>query len=768
MGLFGIKFLKESEFKELREEMSMYKRQIEDVGWINFSTDPTNAMMSLIPEGFKQMLRNCKLLYYKNPLAGLWVHLTTHFVFGEGVSEPKSKDPEIQKAIKAFWNDKDNKKTISSFIAQQLISNKIQYEGNLFFVLFDDEVGNVKVRLMNVDEVEDIIMDPEDRNRPIFYKVRKIDRKFSFLSNSYSFSNKGFVYYPSVDNFNPQDYSVPAERLMDARIYHAKINCDINDKFGIPELYRGSDWVKAHKDMAGDLATLIKALSQYAFKKKVKGTATQVSALANAMNSKISLSNIKNTAGQTQVENEGIDLQAIDIKTGGVKVGTDGLRQMKLMVCAASGIFEHYFGDPSTGNLATAKTMELPMVKKFVAYQSFWTDIFVDLINYMLNKKVEAGQLTGKVIEDIKARRVIVQGEEDREIDVDFPPILESDLKEWSDAMSTAQDANLIPEDTAAEQFMLAANINNIEEELGELQAQRDRKKQEAVDKFNMENALPNDPNNPAKLNRTVPPVKKVDLKVKEAIETPKKRIDVRSEKKRNFVLQKMNGYRKVISGHFKTLLSEVKENAKASGHTGRVVGHVPGFYESLNKFVEGIREAAKEYYPIAITIGEKYMQSVLKDLKPHIKIEETLYEARGRAKTVLHERLQWNDNYLMDSLEPAMIMKFEKTIRDSYDTEDDFREALTKAVTSFEGRVEQYVGAFWTVEQNAVKEAGQGTGVMVNFVGPDDGHTCEGCDDAVNGNPYPINEAPIPGEQECLGRCRHALQVVTDDEEQI
>jgi len=63
-------------------------------------------------------------------------------------------------------------------------------------------------------------------------------------------------------------------------------------------------------------------------------------------------------------------------------------------------------------------------------------------------------------------------------------------------------------------------------------------------------------------------------------------------------------------------------------------------------------------------------------------------------------------------------------------------------------------------VEEAAVKEAGQGTGVMVNFVGADDNATCDGCAEAMEGNPYLIDEAPEPGSHECDGRCRHALQI--------
>ena len=39
--------------------------------------------------------------------------------------------------------------------------------------------------------------------------------------------------------------------------------------------------------------------------------------------------------------------------------------------------------------------------------------------------------------------------------------------------------------------------------------------------------------------------------------------------------------------------------------------------------------------------------------------------------------------------------------------------------------------------------------------------HNCEECKAAMEGNPYPIDQAPAPGTLSCGGRCRHALQII-------
>lgn len=49
-------------------------------------------------------------------------------------------------------------------------------------------------------------------------------------------------------------------------------------------------------------------------------------------------------------------------------------------------------------------------------------------------------------------------------------------------------------------------------------------------------------------------------------------------------------------------------------------------------------------------------------------------------------------------------------------------------------------------------------------FIGPDDSETCNGCADAVDGNPYDVEDVPEPGEFECMSRCRHMIQIQGED----
>ena len=686
------------------------------------------------------------------------MNLTTYFVFGEGVGAPKSKDEKLQEVIDVFWNDHDNKKALTSFVSQQMLCNKLQYEGNLFFALFTDDAGNVRVRIINTNEISDIIRDPGDRMRTLFYKVNNNSNKYNFRSDTYDIATTGVIYYPDMDNFNPEDYGVPEAKLKkEIAIYHVKINCDINDKFGIPELYRGLDWIKANKDMAGDLATLIRSLSTIAWKKKIKGTPAQVASLKTLYHAKTDLSNIGPSAGSTQVENQNLDLTPVDTPTGGVVIGKEGMRQMKLMVCSASGLFEHYFGDPSTGNLATATTMELPMIKKFLYHQQIWSGIYSGILQYQINKKIDLGVLPGSSEYNSLTNRIEYKRGFDDTIDHDFPPIIDKELKPLAEALQIAVDAGMCSQETGARIFLLAAGQNNIDDEIEKIAIET-----EAADKKAAEIAKQTTPvddqGKPIDQGKPPAPAKEESPKpIKETIETPSKDKALRFVKKSNYLAQRMNGYKKALAITYQEFRESVMKSAKATGDKGAVVGNVKDLAESLGKLSDGMQKAAEIYFPIAIDIGKKYLQS---HLKSHT-VKETIFEAARKDKSLLKTKLDWNETYITESLVPDIEIGIVAAMRATYETADDFLTAINSKVSNFEPRIEQYAGAFWNVEEAAVKEAGKGTGLMANFAGADDSSTCAGCQEAMDGNPYPIDEVPEPGSHECNGRCRHAIQII-------
>ena len=114
------------------------------------------------------------------------------------------------------------------------------------------------------------------------------------------------------------------------------------------------------------------ALAKFAWRSRVKGGQAAVNAIKAKTDAQVI------AAGSTLLENLGVDTTPIKAETGAQGAYQDG-RMIKLQIAAAVGIPEQYFGDISIGNLATAKTVELPMMKMFQSYQAVWNDAYQDI-----------------------------------------------------------------------------------------------------------------------------------------------------------------------------------------------------------------------------------------------------------------------------------------------------------------------------------------------------------------------------------------------------
>ena len=118
---------------------------------------------------------------------------------------------------------------------------------------------------------------------------------------------------------------------------------------------------------------------------------------------------------------------------------------------------------------------------------------------------------------------------------------------------------------------------------------------------------------------------------------------------------------------------------------------------------------------------------------------------------------VQFNSHYLDTSFKPAL--------------------AATTNTLQFRARITMYSHYLWRAADNAYQQCiGEFTSFAkykhvreaeaddedfeAVFAGPDDSETCDGCDYAVNNNPYTMSTVPEPGSFECMSRCRHFTQL--------
>lgn len=400
------------ELREVANDLEMQLFQSEERGWLRLAGSIEDLEFSW--EGRQELNKQAYYFWRKNPLAGRAVDTVTNYTFGRGV-DIRSKNEKVNGILQEFLNDRDNKAVLTNHEAQRTLSDELQVFGNVYFALFAKD-GKVKVSTILDSEVADVILDVNNRNRPLMYKRSLIGKRYDYAQHAYKTSAQSYIYYPDWRALDDQDVTehLDEEATGGAMIRHLRVNRLSHEKFGISELYRAMDWLSAYNKFLEDWASITAAFARFAWKKKVKGGPATVAAQAAAAKSGLATTlgrenNPPSAAGATIFENMASELTPI--RTQGATTSAQDGRYLKLMVSAATGIFEHYFGDPSTGNLATASAMELPMLKMFESRQELWTDCFKDIVEVVLN---EAG-LDGLPPEK-------------REVEVIFPAIIQKDV----------------------------------------------------------------------------------------------------------------------------------------------------------------------------------------------------------------------------------------------------------------------------------------------------------------------------------------------------
>lgn len=429
--------------RQVEDELSL-----EDQGWLNFSTLADEIITDM---GRIDTVKTSRLYYTKDPLAKQAIRLWTDYTFGTGMTW-SCEDKQADKALSDYWNLRDNQPVLSAK-GQRRMSTKLLVDGELFIALF---LGTeTRVRLVNPLEITAIITDPDDRDDERFYKREWFDT----LGHSH------IDYYPSHRNVRADPCKGPAgqditvtDGAKNTVIYH--LPWDNLGQRGYPLLTPAIDWIKQYRRFLASRVAIMLALARFAWDVKTKGGAASVAA------AKAKLDDQEVPAGSAWIGNEGVSLNAIKTDTGARNAYDDG-RMLKLQVAAACGIPEQYFGDISIGNLATAKTVELPMMKMFQSYQQIWWDAFRDIDEVVLE---HSGIAT------------------DTPIDRDFPAIAPEDVFQAAQAISTIITA--MPEMAAIRDVqqvaLLSLGINNVAEVLDSL----DKQTTESMDNITITKAL--------------------------------------------------------------------------------------------------------------------------------------------------------------------------------------------------------------------------------------------------------------------------------------
>jgi len=383
---------------------------------------------------------------WKYDVTAQWIIWTwTNFGFGENIDIIPT-DEAAQDVWDEFWYNDENQVLLADDEIQAL-SEDGNVDGELFFVYYISQLnGKVQVRVIDPLEMSDPIVSITDPYKKLLYK-----RQYSDANGA-----AATLYYADISVMNDPDKIdsiledaafTGGETLQNIRLAHkAKEgntfvcvqHVPFNRKSrkalrGWPLLTAGAPWIRESNKFEEHRATIAATVAMIVNKVKVDAGSRGVKDIRSAIASTLSATNAIEgnppSVGGTAVFNKAADLERMPLNTGGgdSKFDRDGLGRMAAL---GGGLFPMWTGLGDYQRLATATSMETPLLREFSRYQRFWAAQFRKMVWVVLR----ADELWGSHREY-----------ETYEADVSTDRLVETDLVGTSEAISRMLKDGLQP-----------------------------------------------------------------------------------------------------------------------------------------------------------------------------------------------------------------------------------------------------------------------------------------------------------------------------------
>lgn len=531
-------------------DQRMLERAIEDLDYLNLFD--LTQIHDILPDATKsKTIKRLRQLRHENPLAKQGIRLIVRFTLGKGITWI-CKNDEIRKTLMEYWKDPDNKVILTDLDSQKEFIDETATDGEKFLACYEFPQVKPFLKLAEIpmEEIDDIIYDPDNRRIPVYYK-----RKFKELiydgkderykpKNSRERKDKVLFYrdYRVTDDRIKEiseRVKIPAAKIAksddgkEIKMFHAYVNplWTKKGRRGISELFASREWFRVFREFMQDRAIINRAATSIAFRRKVKGGPAAVAQVTGKLGG-IPVGQTDHefgeigtltrpVAGAIYDSNEASDLDWMKTDTGAANAKEDG--RMLLMVGGAGiGTNIHYFGEGGDANLATAQAMELPMVKNYEDWQTWFAAINMRLFDYVLHlaykenipfedRSTEAiGNSSAQVApgtkplvlddEDIEDRLPEVKEQSPTSVeDVvswDFPPIITKDVVKhmtaWAQLTNQVAPQDVVVKEEAIKGALTVLGVPNVDQlmdrikrEEAKLELQRQQQRQAMMNNLN-------------------------------------------------------------------------------------------------------------------------------------------------------------------------------------------------------------------------------------------------------------------------------------------
>lgn len=438
--------------------------QLQEQGWMRLG-DSNGREFSR--DALGQIVELARVNYLKNPLIQRAVEIGALYVWGQDLSLSIT-DEDVQAVVERFWEL--NQDTLTGQQASRLLEVERSVTGNLFLALFPDRVtGDVRVRQVPFEEVQEIIVNPEDRAEVWYYRREWSQRNADGTGHEQRAElHPDWRYRPAQRPDTMEWQGKTLTIRWDVPLIHERSGAFAHWRWGVPEIYAALDWAKAYKELLEDDATRSRALAKFAWKLSTNGGKSSVAAAKTRMSSTLGggtgETNPPPVAGSTFIAGQGADLDPI--KIAGATLPPDHSRPVRLMVASASGLSDTLLsGDVDQSSLATATSLDRPTELGFSEKRNQRVELLTKLIQWVINRDIEASAGMLRFTPTAEAR----------EVNLTFPDLLEKSVTDRVAAVVAAATldgkpaAGTIAPDTVSRLLLTALNVEDIDAELEHL-----------------------------------------------------------------------------------------------------------------------------------------------------------------------------------------------------------------------------------------------------------------------------------------------------------
>jgi len=439
----------------LKEAVSDLSRQLErdEQGWSPLGEDGDEFTRDALARAASQS----RTMAVAHPLVRRALKLRQAYVHGQGVSVTAATEDDggqdVNAVLQAFWDDEGNRAALTGAQAKDRLEQTLGTDGNTYIAAFTNPLtGEVQARTIPFDEIREVITDPDDRTRPWFYK--RMWAPVTVAADDVSTvtaQQERTDYYPALDHFPARrpKFINGHEVHWNSPVYHVKVNDLDGWAFGIGDVYSALSWARAYRDGLADWATLVKSLSQFAWRATSKGSKTQQLRQSLSRTPNGPPDGNPNSVGATAVTSPDVTLEAIP--KSGATIDSESFRPIAAMVAAGLDIpVTILLADPgTTGARATAETLDEPMRLSMESRRAVWRQTYKAIAGYVIRQAVKApqGPLQGTVIRDKWSGREVLSLADDTSpmVTVDFPSLEKLPIATIMEAIVKADSTGKVP-----------------------------------------------------------------------------------------------------------------------------------------------------------------------------------------------------------------------------------------------------------------------------------------------------------------------------------